>query len=262
MKLVAKPKRPERMKNGRHYPDVPVVYRESGMPIYGYNDNGVPCCYARTPRGRCRSVALIFPAGRCRKHGGNVKPSIAGTGPMSNSKYANAPLHVREKMEQYLLRDDFLSLNEDIAFADTRIAELVSDLQGLDSAAIEHLDDLAQSILSLMERGKPYQHKVHALILEIGRCRKKSDKYAEVQKAQEARRKLTETEASIVAKKDMQIPASRAILLFDRQSMIFQQEVEKLIPAELRSALLISVSERIESELLPSKAIPIPERLE
>lgn len=241
----------------------PVAYTPEGKPIFGYNSKGHAVCYRRLPKkdggkgGHCMSTACLA-NGRCNLHGGNQPKGelahryVDGT----YSKYRTFPNGIANRIREIVSNPKYLSLAEDIAFYDTLIEDAGAELAGLSNANVGRLLGLVESLEEALERDddKKLKKWLVKLIIEVRQCLLRYDKLQNLKDVHEMRRKLSETEANIMQKQDVQIPATRAVAIFDRQGEIFIEEVERWVPdAAIRRNLLLSVGERMQ-KLLPGAA--------
>lgn len=255
---LTKPKKPRIQRKYK-----PVAYTPEGKPIYGYNSKGHAVCYRKLPKkdggkgGHCMSTACMD-NGRCNLHGGKCI-----SGPMVNtykdgtySKYRTFPNGTAERIREIISNPKYLSLAEDIAFYDTLVEDAGAELAGLDKANVGRLLNLVEQLEEALEDDddKKLKKWLVKLIIEVRQCLLRYDKLQNLKDVHEMRRKLSETEANIMQKQDVQIPATRAVAIFDRQGEIFIEEVERWVPdAAIRRNLLLSVGERMQ-KLLPGAA--------
>ena len=253
--MVIKLAKKNKTKRVRHKP---LAYTAEGKPIYGYNAEGKGVCYKlKKNKEHCMSRRTM-PNGRCRKHGGkNPSGQLAPTYKTGEySKYRTFPNGTADRIREIISNPKYLSLSEDIAFYDLRIEELGSQLAGLDKANVGKLFGLVEELETALEKDDDKRIKkwLEKLIREVKRCLKKYDKHQELTAVHRMRKELAEAEANITQKQDIQLPATRAVAIFDRQNEIVIEEAERWIAdSTLRRNLLLSIAERM-NKLLPGVA--------
>jgi hypothetical protein len=184
--------------------DKVVATTPEGKRIFGYNEKGVPVCYATKTagRGRCMSV-MTSPNGRCKKHGGHAPAGIAHWNAQHLRSADNLPKHLQGDMVRALSDPDQLNLNHEIAMTDTHIARIKEALDtGFDDAAWKRMKNLADKLEYSLEND-PEQSEIIAkqLILAVKTGSGERTVWREYHTVEEARRKLVET----ASKRELQL---------------------------------------------------------
>ena len=213
----------------------PVGYDDFGRPIYGFNADKVPVCYARKRNGsqdRCMNTAR-FENGRCKYHGGKSATGLARPSVRSGYYCGKLPKNTGKHLAEVVNDPDYISQKEEMGLNTLQIGEI---LEGLANG--QEVDSMTwQEVLKLAEQAERiiFDAGVQSFITQFGtpgnklfkladvveklvlRCKSGANRkrlWKELNEASEYRRKLAETEIkySLMSKNNM--PADRVILIF------------------------------------------------
>lgn len=213
----------------------PVAHDERGWPIFGYNQEGKPVCFAKAKAGERCMCKIRFANGRCRMHGGSRSAkNIMASGSFRAKLYAGKlPTSLGKILTDAVEDPEQLSLSEELAINTLQITKLLGAIgnskDGADQATWKNVQKLAkeleellfdegvQSIFALGGQG----HKVgklanlaEKLVLTIKAGADESKLFREINEATEYRRRLIETDLKKQQMSRTMIPATEAIQLF------------------------------------------------
>jgi hypothetical protein len=150
----------------------PIGYRADGCAIYGYRDDGVQICNSPRTDGSgklCQSVAVLSPAGRCKKHGG-ASPRGAASANFKHGKYSSYADVIPERYKQayeelHANPEQLLSLEADLALTRSFLKEQVANLDlQLDELSIDRLRAIASEMHKAIKiGGKDELYKLRSL---------------------------------------------------------------------------------------------------
>ena len=236
------PPAPKKVFRGK---DRPVAFAENGRPIFGYNDNSKPCCFAKHSNGigRCMST-ILYPNGRCKMHGGPV----ATINPMANPSFrkrlyeGSLPKNLGLILMDAVDDPEAHSLKEELAINTVQISKLlnlVGKKDGADEATWKQVQELlqvceekmlspeVQEIFQVLQtksaQFRKFVKSLDNLSAKIKEGTNESKVFREINEATEYRRKLIETDLKRVQMQKNMIPAAEALQMFKNIIEIVKQ---------------------------------------
>jgi hypothetical protein len=202
--------------------DIPQEVLPSGVLVWARNAKGEPVC--NSPKGhvggRCKISVGLFPNGRCERHGGKAPkgPDHWAWKNGEGSKYADV---LGEKAREDYLRlmadPDYLELRDDIALSRQQLREALIEFSQVDVRAVTKLFKAADNAEGLIageyDEGE-LEEELKGLIGLIRAVEEGVRGRKELRDQQEHVRKLVDTENKRIMQEVEQIPANRAIVLF------------------------------------------------
>jgi len=153
---------------------------------------------------------------RCRYHGGASPGGLAASN-FKHGRYSRyLPGRIAERYQEALQDDELLSMRDEVALLDTRLAELVRELEAGDSRDLwDDLHSIYQGMVRARQRGKT--RDMARAIIEIGELIERgAGKWATwdaIGELMEQRRKLVESERRRMLDLQQYVTAERVMLL-------------------------------------------------
>jgi hypothetical protein len=236
-----------------------------GKPIWGrHPEKGYPVCFYND---RCMSPYRMD-NGRCRVHCGNIKRG-AEHHSFKNGQYsAYARLLSEDEWKAFQLQlqsPQALSLLEDVVFTSTRIGRAVEDLTSLPEDLTERLETIASDVQLIASDpdSDPEDVRRAALLLTevVDTCLNGSKVYREIERLQDHKRKLVETESKRIFNNANTMPTARVYVLvgriFQSVQVHFEKHIMPLVGEGPAKAFFNAVSDDFKGQTLvqPQKAL-------
>ncbi len=218
-----------------------------GTPI----ERDTSICGAKKRDGTpCRKPPMAN--GRCRLHGG-LTPTGFGLPQTTHGRYSkHLPKHLVQDYEEALSDERLLDLSENIALTDTRLSNLLRNLN--DAESLQSWSELG-SVLGPLQKSildgdtEKAEGYVKQLFVAWQAIYEDAEIWKEIFEVTELRRKLVESEKKRLVDMDLMIAADKAYLLISFiQDIILRHvtdaSVRTAIAYELRTVLDKSTGER------------------
>lgn len=175
----------------------------------------------------CRGLAMAN--GRCRMHNGNAARGAAA-GPFKTGRYSkDLPTRLRAQYDQSLSDPDLLVMREDIALLDSRLADLLKNVDGGESGSLwKQLRGTWNGFAEARSRTDVNEMTARLSQIEqlIQRGSHESLAWGEIVSLLDNRRKLVESERKRLIDLQLMITSERALLLIGAIEDIVRKNVE------------------------------------
>lgn len=240
------------IKGSKNREERPALVTLDGRVEWAYNAREQAICYANTKSGgKCQSISL-GPNGRCRMHNGFKKSGEAHPN-YTHGRYSTLlPRKYKRLFNDLLADENLLSMSPDIAYNDVITLDMYGDLLALDPHVTKALSSHSRESAALLASSEveydELEHHLRRFIALADMLGQEQSLQSSIQKSQEHRRRLAETESKMKSNATANMPAAQAFAIVTALMLAVREEVTN--PEDIRR-----VGKRLQNILtLPNDA--------